>query len=217
MSKQELLQKIYSEGLDDKIKMLKAYAISQSNESFELHVNLGINPKISDQMFVHKCTLPQSTGKSIKILAFVPESLQNQASEADFLINEEYLDKIKKNKIFFDVCVATPEMMKMLSPLAKILGPRGLMPNAKLGTLTSNVAEAIQSLKRGQLSIKNDRYGILHIPIGKAEHSLSHLKENIEYMIEFISTRRPQSLKGNMILSVHLSTTMGPSVLLGSK
>lgn len=216
MSKQELFH-VYSEGLEEKIQMLQSYALSQGKERFELHVNLGINPKMSDQMFVHSCTLPHSSGKSVRVLAFVPESAKAQASEADWIAGPEEIQKIQKNQIFFDVCVATPDMMKTLSPLAKILGPRGLMPNAKLGTLTTNLRDAIQSFKKGQMSLKNDRYGILHVQVGNANHPLQHVKENIEYVLDFILARRPASLKGNMILGVHLSTTMGPSLALGSK
>lgn len=210
------IQKLNFSELEKKINVLKAFAVSSQTESFEIHFNLTLNPKIPEQMFVQKCTLPHSTGKEVKIIAFVPESQREVAlaAGADFIADEENIKKIKENKIFFDSCVASPEAMKLLSPLAKILGPRGLMPNAKLGTLTPNVAEAIRLLKAGQVSLKNDRYGLLHVMIGKCNQSSNEIQENLEHLIDFVQSKKPQAVKGNLIQTVFLSTTMGPSISL---
>lgn len=210
------IQKLHFSELEQKINALKAFAVSPQTESFEIHFNLSLNPKIPEQMFVQKCTLPNPTGKEVRIIAFVPESQREAAllAGADFVADEENIKKIKENKIFFDSCVASPEAMKLLSPLAKILGPRGLMPNAKLGTLTPNVAEAIRLLKAGQVSLKNDRYGLLHVMIGKCNQPSNQIQENLEHLIDFVQSKKPQAVKGNLIQTVFLSTTMGPSISL---
>jgi large subunit ribosomal protein L1 len=216
VSKKDTIQKLDSVELEQKINTLKSFAIDPRSESFEVHFRLNINPKMPEQMFVQKCTLPNSTGKDVKIIAFVSEAQRQQALQAgaDFIADEENINKIKANKIFFDFCVASPDAMKLLSPLAKILGPRGLMPNAKLGTLTPNITEAIRQLKGGQVSIKNDRNGLLHVMIGKCNASLPHIRENLEYLVDFVQSKRPSAVKGNFIETVFLSTTQGPSVSL---
>lgn len=216
MNQKENLQKINLQELSEKIEFLKAFALEKNFESVEVHMNLNVNAKIPEQMFVQKCTLPHSTGKKVTILAFVPENMKKAAlaAGADFVADEENIAKIKNNKIFFDACVASPESMKILSPLAKILGPRGLMPNAKLGTLTPQVTEAIQLLKQGQVSLKNDRYGILHVMVGKSNASTQALVENIEFLIDFVQSKKPTAVKGNLIEKISLSTTMGPALSL---
>lgn len=216
MSKKDTIQKLDSVELVQKINALKSFAISPSTESFEVHFRLNINPKMPEQMFVQKCTLPNSTGREVKIIAFVSDAQKQQALQAgaDFIADEENINRIKANKIFFDFCVASPEAMKLLSPLAKILGPRGLMPNAKLGTLTTNVSEAIKQLKGGQVSLKNDRYGLLHVMIGKSDNTMSQIRENLEYIVEFVQSKKPSAVKGNFVESIFLSTTQGPSLSL---
>lgn len=213
MSSNHLSKKIQvPSDLTQKIQILKAFSLD--SENIEIHVNLNINPKIPDNTFFHKCNLPHRTGKNIKILAFVHESMRDKvlSAGADFIADEESIKRIQGNKIFFDVCIATPESLKMLSSLAKILGSRGLMPNAKLGTLTPHIIEAIGALKEGQISLKNDRYGILHVLVGKCNSPTEHIQENIEYLIDVIQTKKPSSVKGTYMNSVYLSTTHGPSL-----
>lgn len=207
------IQKLHGVNIEDKVRELKSFSLFPNKESIEIHFNLNINPKIPEQMFVQKCTLPNITGKDVKIIAFVSESLKDSVLKAgvNYLGDEEHINKIKNNKIFFDYCVASPDMMRVLSPLAKILGPRGLMPNAKLGTLTPYVAEAVSELKRGQVSLKNDRYGLVHAMVGRCDMPTSSITDNIEYLIDFVQGKKPSMIKGNLIKRVHISSTQGSS------
>lgn len=207
----------YNSSLHEKIEVLKAYAISNSREVLEVHVNLNINPRITEQMFTHKFTFPHALHKNVTILAFSPDSSRDQelkASGADYIANDDIINDIKKGKIFFDYCVASPESMKMISPLAKILGPRGLMPSVKLGTLDSNLVDAIAKLKQGQVSLRNDKFGILHIPIGKLDAPSHFLEDNLSAVLNFVTSKKPASVKGNYVKKSSISSTRGPSLFV---
>lgn len=201
--------------LRNKIEFVQCFAINPQLENFELHVHLNINPKLPEHMFVNKCQLPYGTGKNVKILAFTNDlSRKDQliAAGADYISNDEIIQEIKKGKIFFDYCVATPESMKLVSPLARILGPRGLVPNQKLGTLDNDLVTAIKRLKSGNILLKNDRYGIIHTIVSKCTSPADHTLSNIEELLNFVNSKKPASIKGTYIKSVYLSSTMGPSV-----
>lgn len=201
--------------LKNKINALKAYALYPQHEIMDIHINLNINPRITEQMFVQKFSFPHMIHRNVTVLAFTSDLSKKEElikAGADYIADEEIINQIKKGKIFFDYCVASPDMMKILSPLAKVLGPRGLMPNVKLGTLDTNLNEAIKRLKQGQLSLRNDKFGILHVPIGKLTESTSLLIENIEALIHFVNSKKPVSVKGNYIKSCFISSTEGPSL-----
>lgn len=201
--------------IKDKIDFVKSYAINNQLENFEVHIHLNINPKLPEHMFVHKYQLPYGSGKEVKILAFTTDVSRKDfliSSGADYVSDEATIQEIKKGKIFFDYCVATPESMKLVSPLAKILGPRGLVPNQKLGTLDTDLVAAIKRLKGGSILLKNDRYGIIHTIIGKCTFPSHQIVSNLEQLLNFIQSKKAVSIKSSYIKSVYLSTTMGPSI-----
>lgn len=206
---------INNHNLQEKIDIVKSYVPYREGETMEIHVHLNINPKLADQMFVQKFSFPHPIGKKIKVLAFtLDESKKEELLKegADYIADKENIEMIKKGKIFFDYCVASPDSMKLVSPLAKILGPKGLMPNVKLGTLDNNIVEAIRRLKQGQVSMKNDKFGVVHLAVGKSNQPTSYIIENIESLLAFVNSRRPQSVKGNYVKSIHISTTHGISL-----
>lgn len=208
------INNIKLQNITEKIKILKSYVCYDFGETIELHVKLNINPKLTDQMFIHKFNLPYTTGKKIKILAFTADESKKEEllnAGADYIADKNNIEIIKKGKIFFDYCVASPDSMKILSPLSKILGPKGLMPNVKLGTLNANLIETITNLKQGQIYMKNDKFGIVHLEIAKSDQPTTQIAENIISLIDFVHSKKPNSVKGNYIKNVYIATTHGSS------
>ena len=205
--------KAYS--IDEAIKLVKETSNVKFDASVEIHANLGINPKKSDQQLRATVVLPHGTGKTVKIAAFVDANSEKDAKEAgaDFVYSEEDIKKIKTTqKIEFDIAVANPEMMPKLASIARILGPKGIMPNPKTGTVDKNVKKMIEDLKKGKTSFKNDDTSNIHQIVGKISFEDSKLKENLEVFMETLKKIKPASVKGAYIKSLFLTSSMGPSI-----
>lgn len=201
------------------IDAIKATAKAKFNETVEIHFNLGVDPKQGDQQIRGTITLPHGSGKTKKVMAFVDPANEAaaKAAGADFIGTEETIAEIvQTGKINFDVAVATPMMMVKLAKAAKILGPRGLMPNPKTDTVGTNIAKIIEEQKGGKLSFKNDNTANVHLIVGKASFTVDQLIANTLAVIEAIKKNKPASAKGIYIKSATLTTTMGPGVRLDS-
>lgn len=201
--------------LEEAVKFLKENKISKFDESVEVHVRANIDPKKSDQQIRSTVNLPHGTGKSKKI-AVITTTAGKEAKEAgaDIVAGEEFIEKIKSGKAFsgkekFDILVATPEMMPRLAPVAKILGPKGLMPNPKTDTVTTKVKEAVEALKKGKAAFKSDNSGNIHQAVGKLSFDDAKLIENVKAFVDSVEKARPASFKGKLISNISLSSTMG--------
>jgi large subunit ribosomal protein L1 len=194
--------------------LVKKCATAKFPETVELHVRLGIDPKQSDQIIRSSVILPNGTGKTrrVGVVTKGDKVKEAQTAGADVVGSNELIDEITKGRMDFDVLVATPDMMKDLSKLGKVLGPRGLMPNPKSGTVTFDVAKAVKELKGGRVEFKNDDYGIVHVGIGKVAFEPAKLAENAKAILDLIVKMKPAASKGIYIRSVALSSTMGPGV-----
>jgi len=197
----------------------KEKSTEKFDASIELHVRLGIDPKQSDQTVRGSVALPAGTGKTLKVAAVVSSNKEKEAKEAgaDMVGGDDIIEQIKQNKLGFDVLVASPDMMPKLGKVAKVLGPRGLMPNPKTETVGPDVGRLIKAIKAGKANFKNDEYGIVHMGVGKKSFTQEDLVKNIETAFEAIKAAKPESLKGNFIKSVTLSSTMGPGLALSIK
>jgi len=205
--------KAYS--VDEAIKLVKETSNVKFDASIELHANLGIDTKKSDQQIRSTVVLPHGNGKTVKIAAFVNAEKEKDAKEAgaDFIYGEEDIKKIKDSgKIEFDVAVTTPDMMPKMAIAAKVLGPKGLMPNPKTDTVSPNVKEMIQSLKKGKVNFKNDETANVHLSIGKASFDDLKLKENIETFLDALKKLKPSGMKGTYIKNLVITSSMGPSI-----
>ena len=194
------------------IKVLKGLKTRKFDESVDLALKLNIDAKKTDMNVRGSFVLPNGTGKTKRILV-ITKTKANEAAEADYCGAEDMLEKIEKENWFeFDTIVATPEMMPALGKLGKVLGPKGLMPNPKLGTVTTNVKEAIANIKKGMVEYKNDSYGNLHLSVGKLSFSEDKLEENIRAIVAEIVKNKPTGVKGTFIKNVSLSSTMSPGI-----
>lgn len=182
--------------------------------SIEAHVRLGVDPRQADQMVRGTVALPNGTGKSIRVLAFVGGDKAKEAQEAgaDFVGGEDLVERIRGGWTEFDVAIATPDMMSKVGPLGKILGPRGLMPNPKSGTVTFDVGRAVREVKGGRVEFRTDRWGIVHVAIGKASFPGDKLHENLAALVEALLRNKPSASKGQYLRTLYLASTMGPSV-----
>jgi len=205
--------KVYS--LDEAIELVKATSTVKFDASVEFHARLGIDPKKSDQLIRATVVLPHGTGKTKRIAAFVGPNDEKAAKDAgaDLVLGEEEIKEIKTTgKIDFDIAVATPEMMPKLAVAARVLGPKGLMPNPKTDTVDKNVAKMIEALKKGKAAFKNDDQANIHQLVGKVSFDNAKLKENIETFIEALKRAKPSGSKGTYIKTAFLTSAMGPSV-----
>ena len=200
--------------LDEAIKLVKEVAYANFDESVDIAVRLGVDPRHSDQMVRGAVVLPHGIGKKIRVLVFAKGGKEKEALEAgaDYVGAEEYIEKIKQGWLEFDRVIAIPQMMGQVGKLGKILGPRGLMPNPKMGTVTMDVANAVKEAKAGKIEYKVDKAGIVHAPVGRVSFDEQKLKENILTLIEDILKRKPASAKGTYIKSITISSTMGPGI-----
>jgi large subunit ribosomal protein L1 len=182
--------------------------------SIEAHVRLGVDPRQADQMVRGTVALPNGTGKSIRVLAFVGGDKAKEAQDAgaDFVGGEDLVERIRGGWTDFDVAIATPDMMSKVGPLGKILGPRGLMPNPKSGTVTFDVGRAVREVKGGRVEFRTDRWGIVHVAIGKASFPGDKLHENLAALMEALIRNKPSASKGQYLRTLYLASTMGPSV-----
>lgn len=197
--------------VSEAIKVLKSLKIRKFDESVDLALKLNIDAKKTDMNVRGSFVLPNGTGKTKRVLV-ITKTKASEASEAEFCGAEDMLEKIEKENWFeFDIIIATPEMMPALGKLGKVLGPKGLMPNPKLGTVTTNVKEAISNVKKGMVEYKNDSYGNLHLSVGKLSFAADKLEENIRAIINEIVKNKPNGVKGTFIKNVSLSSTMSPS------
>lgn len=205
--------KVYN--IDDALTLIKKTSTVKFDASVEVHARLGIDPKKGDQQVRSTVVLPHGTGKTRTVAAFVGNNDEKAAKEAgaDFVYSEEDIKKIKDTgKIEFDIAVATPEMMPKLAIAAKVLGPKGLMPNPKTGTVDVNIKKIIEELKKGKAAFKNDDGSNVHIAIGKISFDDAKLKENYEAFLEALKKAKPNSAKGTYIKSIFLTSSMGPSI-----
>ncbi len=198
------------------VKILKKNATAKFDETIEIAFNLGIDPKQSDQTVRGAVTLPGGTGKTVRVAVFAKDAkaAEAKAAGADIVGAQDLAEKVEKGEINFDRVIATPDMMAVVGKLGKVLGPRGLMPNPKLGTVTPNVTEAVKAAKGGQVQYKADKSGVVHAGIGKASFSEKAIEDNVRAIFAAINAARPQSLKGTYIKKVCVSSTMGPGLQL---
>jgi large subunit ribosomal protein L1 len=207
-------EKLY--GLDEAIALVKKNASAKFDETVEIAMNLGIDPRHADQQVRGMVSLPNGTGKTVRVAVFARGNKADEAraAGADVVGAEDLADQIQGGTIDFDRCIATPDMMALVGRLGKVLGPRGLMPNPKLGTVTPNVAEAVKSAKGGSVEFRAEKAGIVHAGIGKASFSEAALAENARAFVTAINRAKPSGAKGTYIERVSVASTMGPGLKL---
>ncbi|MCH8198242.1 MAG: 50S ribosomal protein L1 [Proteobacteria bacterium] len=198
------------------VKMVKEQAQAKFDETVEISVNLAIDPRHADQMVRGVVTLPNGTGKSVRVAVFAKGDKAQEAADAgaDLVGAEDLAEKVNKGEIDFDRCIATPDMMGVVGRLGKILGPRGLMPNPKLGTVTTEVAKTVQAVKGGQVEFRAEKAGIVHAGIGKASFTEQALVENVRAFYDVILRHKPSGSKGTYVKKVSISSTMGAGLKL---
>ena len=211
-----------SEGLDretpypvqDAVKLIKERASAKFDETVEIAMNLGVDPRHADQNVRGVVTLPNGTGRSVRVAVFAkgPKAEEAQQAGADIVGEAELAEKVQGGQIDFERCIATPDMMAVVGRLGKVLGPRGLMPNPKLGTVTNDVAAAVKAAKGGQVEFRAEKAGLIHAGVGKASFSGDALVENVKAFVDAINRAKPSGAKGTYIKRVSLSSTMGPGL-----
>ena len=202
---------------DEAIKIAKENASAKFDETMELHIRTGCDGRKADQQIRGSVVLPNGTGKKVRILVFAkgPKADEALAAGADFVGAEELIPRIQNDGWFdYDVVVATPDMMGVVGRLGKVLGPKGLMPNPKAGTVTMDITKAIHDIKAGQIEYRLDKANIIHVPFGKASFTEEQLAENFQTILDAVNKARPQALKGAFIKSAVVTSTMGPGVRL---
>ena len=205
-----------AKSIDDALALVKELATAKFPESVDVAVNLGVDPKKSDQVVRGSTVLPNGTGKSVRVAVFAQGENAEKATAAgaDIVGFEDLADMIKGGTIDFDVLIATPDAMRLIGQLGKILGPRGLMPNPKVGTVTPDVAGAVTNAKSGQVAYRTDKAGIIHCTIGRADFEVNALKENLNALLADLKKAKPSSTKGVYMKRLSVSSTMGPGVLV---
>ena len=200
--------------LEEGIKVLLETSYAKFDEGIDLAIRLGVDPKKADQMVRGTVVLPNGTGKKVRVLVFAKGQKEKEALEAgaDIVGGEDLVEKISKGWLEFDKAIATPDMMGLVSKLGKILGPRGLMPNPKMGTVTFDLERATREIKAGKVEFKVEKAGVVHVPVGKASFGFDRLLENIKTLLEVILRAKPPTSKGIYLRSIALSTTMGPGI-----
>ena len=205
-------RKFYS--LDDAVKMVKERATAKFDETVELALNLGVDPRHADQMVRGVVTLPSGTGRTVRVAVFAkgPNADKAKAAGADIVGAEDLFEIVQGGKIEFDRCIATPDMMGLVGRLGKVLGPRGLMPNPRVGTVTPDVEGAVKAAKGGSVEFKVEKAGIVHAGVGKASFTEDALKANIRAFVDSVVKAKPAGAKGTYLKKIALSSTMGPGV-----
>ncbi len=200
--------------VEDAVKLIKGTATAKFDETLEIAMNLGVDPRHADQMVRGVVTLPNGTGKTVRVAVFArgAKADEAKAAGADIVGAEDLMETIQSGKIEFDRCIATPDMMPLVGRLGKILGPRNLMPNPKVGTVTMDVAGAVGNAKGGEVQFKVEKAGVIHAGVGKVSFDENKLAENIRAFVEAVSRARPAGAKGAYLKKVSLSSTMGPGV-----
>ena len=205
-----------SYGLDEAVKLLKENAKAKFDETIELSMNLGVDPRHSDQMVRGVVSLPKGTGKAVRVAVFAKgdKAEEAQSAGADVVGADDLAEKVEKGEIDFERVIATPDMMPVVGKLGKVLGPKGLMPNPKLGTVTPDVAKAVQDAKGGQVEYRVEKAGIIHVGVGKASFSEGDIAENICSLVDAVNKAKPSGAKGTYIKKISVSSTMGPGIKL---
>jgi large subunit ribosomal protein L1 len=201
-------------GLDEAIALVKSNATSKFDETIEVALNLGVDPRHADQMVRGVVSLPKGTGKTVRVAVFAKDAKAQEARDAgaDIVGAEDLIDAITNGTIAFDRAIASPDMMGLVGRVAKILGPKGLMPNPKLGTVTPNVAQAVKDAKGGQVEYRVEKAGIIHSGIGKASFSAADLRVNLDALVDAVVKAKPAGAKGKYLKRASLSSSMGPGV-----
>jgi len=200
--------------VEDAVALIKANASAKFDETVEIAMNLGVDPRHADQMVRGTVTLPNGTGKTVRVAVFARGAKAEEAQKAgaDIVGAEDLMETIQGGTIEFDRCIATPDMMPIVGRLGKILGPRNLMPNPKVGTVTMDVAEAVKAAKGGQVQFKAEKAGVVHAGVGKASFDAGKLAENIRAFVDAVSKAKPAGAKGTYMKKVSVTSTMGPGV-----
>jgi len=212
-----LVDRTKSYGLEEAVGLAKKTGRTKFDETVDLAVNLGVDPKQADQMVRGTVVLPHGTGKKVKILVFAKGEKEKEARDAgaDYVGSEDLAEKIQKEGwTDFDTVVATPDIMGLVGRLGKVLGPRGLMPNPKTGTVTFDVARAIKEIRAGKVEYRVEKAGIVHVPVGKVSFDENKLADNAKAVLESILKAKPASSKGKYLKNVTISTTMGPGIIM---
>ena len=205
-------EKLY--GVDEAIALARTNATAKFDETIEVALNLGVDPRHADQMVRGVVTLPKGTGKNVRVGVFAKGAKADEAREAgaDVVGAEDLMEIVQGGKIEFDRCIATPDMMGVVGRLGKILGPKGLMPNPKLGTVTMNVAAAVQAAKSGQVEYRVEKAGIIHSGIGKASFPAEDLRANFDALVDAVVKAKPSGAKGKYLRKIAVSSSMGPGI-----
>lgn len=214
-----LLERNKQYSIEEASELVKKISTTKFDASVDMAVRLGVDPRKANQMVRGVVTLPHGTGKAVRVLALVPSDKEAEAKEAgaDFVGLDEYLEKIKGGWTDVDVIITMPAIMGKLGPLGRVLGPRGLMPNPKTGTVTMDVAKAVSEVKAGKIDFKVDKYGIVHASIGKVSFPAEKIKENAEELMRTLMRLKPTSSKGTYVKSIYMSSTMSRGIPVESK
>ena len=202
--------------VEDALGLVKEFATAKFPESIDVSVNLGVDPRKSDQVVRGSTVLPNGTGKSVRVAVFAQgeNADKAKAAGADIVGFEDLAEQVKGGQMDFEVVIATPDAMRVVGTLGQILGPRGLMPNPKVGTVTADVETAVKNAKAGQVRYRTDKAGIIHCPIGRADFEVPALKENLEALLADLNKAKPASSKGQYLKKLTVSSTMGPGVAI---
>ncbi|HAA85077.1 MAG TPA: 50S ribosomal protein L1 [Kosmotogaceae bacterium] len=210
----QLFDRVRVYPIDEALDIIKKMPSPKFDETLELHIKMGIDPSKSDQLVRGTISLPHGTGRDVRVVVFAAGEKAEEAKEAgaDFVGAADLVEKVEKGWTDFDIAIATPDMMRDIGKLGRVLGPRGLMPSPKSGTVTTDVGEAVKAFKAGRVEFKNDKTGNVHVPIGKKSFSESQLKENLESALSQIFKMKPASSKGRFFQRVFVSSTMNPGI-----
>lgn len=200
--------------IDEAVELIKDGASAKFDETVEISINLGVNPRHSDQMVRGVCSLPNGSGRGARVAVFAKDAKAQEAKDAgaDIVGADDLAEKVQRGDIHFDKCIATPDMMLMVGKLGKVLGPRGLMPNPKVGTVTNDLADAIKNAKGGAVEFRVEKAGIIHGGVGKVSFDSSKLVANVKAFADAVMKAKPSGVKGAYVKKVAISSTMGPSV-----
>ena len=212
----EAFDKSFDHGVSDAVKIILDSKKTKFDETVEVAINLGVDPRHADQMVRGVVSLPNGTGKTVTVAVFAKEDKAEEAKAAgaEFVGGDDLAEKVQKGEVEFDRCIATPDMMAVVGKLGKVLGPKGLMPNPKLGTVTPNVADAVKSVKGGEIEFRVEKAGIIHAGVGKTSFSQEALVENVNAFVGAIVKAKPVGAKGTYLKRATLTSTMGPGVRL---
>ena len=199
---------------EEAVRILKATASAKFNETIEAHVRLGVDPKQADQQVRGTVVLPHGTGKSVRVLVFAKgeKAREAEAAGADFVGAEDLVEKIQGGWMDFDVAAASPDVMNLVGRLGRLLGPRGLMPNPKAGTVTMDLGRAVREIKAGKIEFRLDKSGIIHVPVGKSNFTEAQLLENLTTLVDAVMRAKPAAAKGQYVRSLAVASTMGPGI-----